>query len=143
MDRATARGGHSHSCARAPKREPVAALTEAGIREQVGLVVVGTRGVGGFSGLRLGTTALKVLHQSGLPVVLVPPEAPSPRKNSAYTWSWIGQSWCVTQPDRAAMLHEHLQYYRARVAEYVLRQVQEHPRPSTTLSPTTLCASGR
>jgi nucleotide-binding universal stress UspA family protein len=66
-----------------PQREPVAALTEAGIREQVGLVVVGTRGLGGFSGLRLGTTALKVLHQSGLPVVLVPPEAPSPRRNSA------------------------------------------------------------
>jgi nucleotide-binding universal stress UspA family protein len=64
-------------------KEPVAALTEAGIREQVGLVVVGTRGLGGFSGLRLGTTALKVLHQSGLPVVLVPPEAPSPGRNSA------------------------------------------------------------
>jgi nucleotide-binding universal stress UspA family protein len=64
-------------------KEPVAALTEAGIREQVGLVVVGTRGLGGFSGLRLGTTALKVLHQSGLPVVLVPPEAPSPRRNGA------------------------------------------------------------
>jgi nucleotide-binding universal stress UspA family protein len=65
------------------QKEPVAALTEAGIREQVGLLVVGTRGLGGFSGLGLGTTALKVLHQSGLPVVLVPPEAPSPRKNSA------------------------------------------------------------
>ena len=60
-------------------KEPVAALTESGIREQVGLVVVGTRGLGGFSGLRLGTTALKVSHQSGLPVVLVPPEAPSLR----------------------------------------------------------------
>jgi nucleotide-binding universal stress UspA family protein len=57
------------------QQEPVAALTEAGIREQVGLVVVGTRGLGGFSGLRLGTTALKVLHRSGLPVALVPPEA--------------------------------------------------------------------
>jgi nucleotide-binding universal stress UspA family protein len=65
------------------QKEPVTALTEAGIREQVGLVVVGTRGLGGFSGLRLGTTALKVLHQSGLPVVLVPPEAPSLRTNSA------------------------------------------------------------
>ena len=65
------------------QKEPVAALTEAGIREQVGLVVVGTRGLGGFSGLRLGTTALKVLHQSGLPVVLVPPRHPRSEANSA------------------------------------------------------------
>lgn len=57
------------------QQEPVAALTEAAIRQQAGLVVVGTRGLGGFSGLRLGATALKVLHRSGLPVVLVPPEA--------------------------------------------------------------------
>ncbi len=47
-------------------------LTETGIRERAGLIVVGTRGAGGISGLRLGSTALKVLHRSGLPVVLVP-----------------------------------------------------------------------
>ncbi len=64
-------------------KEPVAALTEAGIREQVGLVVVGTRGLGGFSGLRLGTTGLKVLYQSGPPVVLVPPKHPRSEANSA------------------------------------------------------------
>jgi nucleotide-binding universal stress UspA family protein len=51
---------------------PVVALTECGVREQADLIVVGTRGTGGFSGLRLGSTALKVLHRSGLPVVLVP-----------------------------------------------------------------------
>jgi nucleotide-binding universal stress UspA family protein len=52
--------------------EPVTALTETGIRERADMVVVGTRGRGGFTGLRLGSTALKVLHHSGLPVVLVP-----------------------------------------------------------------------
>ena len=52
--------------------EPVTALTETGIHERAGLIVVGTRGTGGFAGLRLGSTALKVLHQSGLPVVVVP-----------------------------------------------------------------------
>ena len=52
--------------------EPEVGLTEAGIRERAGLIVVGTRGAGGISGLRLGSTALKVLHRSGLPVVLVP-----------------------------------------------------------------------
>jgi nucleotide-binding universal stress UspA family protein len=55
------------------EHEPVTALTEAGIRERAGLIVVGTRGTGGFPGLHLGSTALKVLHHSGLPVVLVPP----------------------------------------------------------------------
>jgi nucleotide-binding universal stress UspA family protein len=60
------------------EREPVAALTEAGVRNQVGLLVVGTRGIGGVTGLRLGSTALKLLHHSGLPVVLVPPaQAPA------------------------------------------------------------------
>ncbi len=58
------------------EHEPVIALAEAGIRERADLIVVGTRGTGGFSGLRLGSTALKVLHSSGLPVVLVPPTNP-------------------------------------------------------------------
>ncbi len=39
------------------------------------LLVVGTRGAGGFSGLRAGGVAMKVLHRASLPVVLVPPEA--------------------------------------------------------------------
>lgn len=51
--------------------EPVNGLIEAGIREQVDLLVVGSRGRGGFTGLRLGSTALKIIHRSGLPVVLV------------------------------------------------------------------------
>lgn len=54
------------------EEEPVTALAETGIRERAGLIVVGTRGRGGFTGLRLGSTALKVLHHGGLPVVLVP-----------------------------------------------------------------------
>jgi nucleotide-binding universal stress UspA family protein len=86
-DRANWRQGALEECARwteplseagIPTRalvveeEPVTALTEAGSRERAGLIVVGTRGRGGFTGLRLGSTALKVLHQGGLPVVLVP-----------------------------------------------------------------------
>jgi nucleotide-binding universal stress UspA family protein len=55
------------------EHDPALALTETGIREQAGLIVVGTRGTGGITGLRLGSTALKVIHHSGLPVVLVPP----------------------------------------------------------------------
>ena len=59
---------------RVVEHNPVTALTEAGVRAQAGLLVVGTRGAGGISGIRLGSTALKVLHHSGLPVVLIPPE---------------------------------------------------------------------
>ena len=40
--------------------------------ERVDLVVVGTRGLGGFSGLRIGGVALKVLHRADRPVVFVP-----------------------------------------------------------------------
>jgi nucleotide-binding universal stress UspA family protein len=47
-------------------------LQEAG-DERADLVVVGTRGLGGFSGLRVGGVALKVLHRADRPVVLVPP----------------------------------------------------------------------
>jgi nucleotide-binding universal stress UspA family protein len=38
------------------------------------LLVVGTRGVGGFSGLRTGGVAIKILHRANLPLVLVPAE---------------------------------------------------------------------
>lgn len=36
------------------------------------VLVVGTRGLGGFSGLRAGGVAMKVLHRASIPVVLVP-----------------------------------------------------------------------
>lgn len=52
--------------------EPVTALTNTAIHERAGMIVVGTHGRGGFTGLRLGSTALEVLHDSGCPVVLVP-----------------------------------------------------------------------
>lgn len=37
------------------------------------LLVVGTRGAGGFSGLRAGGVAMKILHRAELPIMLVPP----------------------------------------------------------------------
>ena len=39
------------------------------------LLIIGTRGAGGFSGLRAGGVAMKVLHRSSLPILLVPPAA--------------------------------------------------------------------
>lgn len=49
------------------------ALLEAARNERVDIIVVGARGVGGFSGLRIGGVALKVLHRADRPVVIVPP----------------------------------------------------------------------
>jgi nucleotide-binding universal stress UspA family protein len=37
------------------------------------LLVVGTRGTGGFLGLRFGGVAMKLLHRASLPLVMVPP----------------------------------------------------------------------
>jgi len=47
-------------------------LGVAGAR-RADLVVVGTRGAGGFLGLRFGGVAMKLLHRATMPLVLVPP----------------------------------------------------------------------
>ena len=54
--------------------DAVDVLTDVAIAEEAGLLVVGSRRVGGITGLRLGTTALKVLHQAQIPVLMVPAE---------------------------------------------------------------------
>jgi nucleotide-binding universal stress UspA family protein len=52
---------------------PVTALAAVADEDGAGLVVVGTRGIGGFLGLRLGRVPLQLVHHTQLPVVLVPP----------------------------------------------------------------------
>lgn len=54
-------------------RHPVAALARALEAHPGAAAVVGTRGVGGFTGLRLGRVPLQLVHHIGAPVVLVPP----------------------------------------------------------------------
>jgi nucleotide-binding universal stress UspA family protein len=49
------------------------ALLEAAREQQSDLVVVGARGLGGLTGLRIGGVALRTLHQADRSVVLVPP----------------------------------------------------------------------
>jgi nucleotide-binding universal stress UspA family protein len=52
---------------------PADSLLQAARNERADIIVVGTRGLGGFSGLRIGGVALKVLHRADRPVVIVPP----------------------------------------------------------------------
>ncbi len=48
------------------------ALLQAAKDERTDVVVVGARGLGGFSDLRIGGVALKTLHRADRPVVIVP-----------------------------------------------------------------------
>ena len=48
-------------------------LLRAAQDERTDIIVVGMRGLGGFTGLRIGGVALKVVHRSDRPVVLIPP----------------------------------------------------------------------
>jgi nucleotide-binding universal stress UspA family protein len=52
---------------------PVTALRSAIEAEPDTLAIVGTRGLGGFSGLRLGRVPIQLVHSTGAAVVLVPP----------------------------------------------------------------------
>jgi nucleotide-binding universal stress UspA family protein len=52
---------------------PVAALCRAIEAEPDTLAVVGTRGLGGISGMRLGRVPIQLVHHTGAAVVMVPP----------------------------------------------------------------------
>lgn len=52
--------------------DPAAVLLDVG--QGADLVVLGSRGVGGFKGLLLGSTAHHVVHHATCPVVVVPPQ---------------------------------------------------------------------
>lgn len=56
---------------------PVAAIAETA-RGQAQLIVVGTHGLGGFPGMRLGGVAVQLVHHVSMPVVLVPVSVPAP-----------------------------------------------------------------
>ena len=58
---------------------PAEGLLRAAADVQADLLVVGARGLGGFLGLRAGGVAIKIVHHSGIPVVLVPYDLASER----------------------------------------------------------------
>ena len=55
---------------------PVAALALTARESDADIVVVGTRGLGGFFGLRLGRVPLQLLEHITVPLVMVPPSQP-------------------------------------------------------------------
>ena len=63
---------------RAELREgtPVTSLLELADEVDADLLVVGSRGVGGFPGLLLGSTSTQVAQHARRPVVIVPEPSP-------------------------------------------------------------------
>jgi nucleotide-binding universal stress UspA family protein len=57
---------------------PVTVLLAVADDADADLVVVGSRGVGGFSGLLLGSTSTQLVQHSPRPVLIVPPEDAPP-----------------------------------------------------------------
>lgn len=64
---------------------PIAALCRAIDAEPDTLAVVGTRGLGGITGMRLGRVPIQLVHHTGVAVVMVPqsPRGETPRARSA------------------------------------------------------------
>ncbi len=56
--------------------DPCSVLLRTSTSKPTDLVVVGTRGAGGHSGLLLGSTSLELVEHSTIPVVIVPSAAP-------------------------------------------------------------------
>lgn len=57
----------------APEHHPVAMLCEEAERIDAEMIAVGTRGAGGFPGMRLGGTAMSLFYHAEHPLLLVPP----------------------------------------------------------------------
>jgi nucleotide-binding universal stress UspA family protein len=51
-------------------------ICKSAAQKQCNMIWMGTRGMGGFANLLLGSVATKVLHRANVPVVLVPVHSP-------------------------------------------------------------------
>lgn len=57
---------------------PAMVLLRVAAEEDVDLIVVGSRGVGGFPELQLGSTSAQVVQHAPVPVTVIPRVAPGP-----------------------------------------------------------------
>lgn len=69
---------------------PTPALLAAADEVRADIIVVGRRGVGGFSGLPLGSTAHQVAEHSGRPVAIVPPSHEQTSRDWPFTVIGVG-----------------------------------------------------
>lgn len=58
--------------------DPAVAVLDLAAEKKASMLVIGTRGTGGFSGLRFGGQAMRTLHRASLPLLLVPPPRVGP-----------------------------------------------------------------
>lgn len=63
--------------------DPAARIIDEVEREHADLVVVGSRGLGGFKGLLLGSVSQQVAHHAACPVVVLPHEDADRRRTDA------------------------------------------------------------
>lgn len=63
------------------KGDPAEVIREYAVKTGVGLIVMGTHGRTGFSRLMFGSVTSGVIHNSSMPVLLVPPGAPVPESS--------------------------------------------------------------
>lgn len=52
---------------------PAEALLKVTEDERAGMIVVGRRGLGGFARLLMGSVSYRVVQESAIPVVVIPP----------------------------------------------------------------------
>jgi nucleotide-binding universal stress UspA family protein len=66
--------GPTPDCRVVESRHPADALIELARDSNADLLVAGTRAVGGLRRIRLGGVTMELLHHSGVPVIVVPPQ---------------------------------------------------------------------
>ncbi|MFE1456847.1 universal stress protein [Streptomyces sp. NPDC058735] len=117
--------------------EPPAAALLAAARE-AGLLVVGTRGTGGFEGLAVGSVALRTAAASRCPVVLVP--APRPGRYGRAGSGEHGTAQVVLGLDahRPSSEAAEFAFSAAEARGARLRVVQAWAFPAESVSPRTL-----
>ncbi|WP_033309485.1 universal stress protein [Streptomyces iakyrus] len=115
---------------------PVDALL--GAARDAGLLVVGTRGTGGFEGLAVGSVALRMAAAAPCPVVLVPPPRPGAYADGASATRRTGQIVLGFDAHRPVGEAAGFAFSAAEARAARLRVVQAWGLPAESVSSRTL-----